>query len=71
MKIMKMHPRIGLYLGSYEVTCDHLHGILSISPNYRSSAVVGLLLTATEFGFPLGVPAIGSILYFSESYVFC
>ena len=68
MKIINWHVKMGLYLGSYEVTYDLLHGpplkwdcdrILSIG---SSSDSLELPLTETDFGFPLGVLVIGSIL---------
>ena len=32
-------------------------------PVIKSSTLLGILLTETDLGFPMGVPVIGSVLY--------
>ena len=69
---------MGVYLGSYEVARDHLHGpplwweyncILPVSPSYqelrfiRTSAV-------TDLGYtPLGFPVIGRVLHITKEKI--
>ena len=71
-KITNGHVKMGLYLRSYEVTGDHLHGsphkwdyncVLSKVLAIESSALLGLSLTGTDSGLPLGVTVIGGTLY--------
>ena len=66
MKIVNGHVKMGTYLRSNEMACDHIHGPphkwdcncrLSISPSYREVHLSGTLTTWNWFRIPHGSPS--------------
>ena len=72
MKNANGHVNMGIKLKSYAVTCDHSQDPLlnwdytvfyPWVPVIENAASLRFLITGNDFGCPLGVPDIWSILY--------